>query len=195
MKFSPAGMVELPRISQPVSPHISKLSYRTRLITSRGEFSGIMVIKKMAEEEYRVACFSELGMSYFEAALGPGDHPYHLEFKGLSPFLATEKTAAALYTCLNLLLVPGKVLTRSQPVKDAGGSFWVRSGLENEIHYFGQVDGQGHIVRSYFSMDGKRPGLEMEMVYPPEDPGHPMSVILKDRKGRMVMELTAIERG
>jgi hypothetical protein len=99
-----AGMT----ISTPISSGIEKISFKTVLTSGEKEYSGIMVIKKMADDEYRIAFFNEVGMSYLEGSFQGEEYPWNLSCNSVSPFLSSKKILNDLETALNLLLVPGE---------------------------------------------------------------------------------------
>ena len=186
-------MVELPRISLPVSLEVEKMSYKAKVSIGQNEYSGIMVIKKMSTQEYRIAYFSEVGMSYLEGAMGPGNYPYSMNIKSISPFLTGKKTIEGLTMSLNMMLVPAAAIQESEVMKDTDEQLWLRAPLSNGRSYWGKIDKKGHIDRAYFSLKGKpEAGLQIILGYDVNVAGYPSHVKVVDKKGGVILELISL---
>jgi hypothetical protein len=88
-----------------------------------------MVIKKMAGNEYRVAYFSEVGMSYLEGTFRGETYPWKLNCNQVSPFLSTGNTIKDLESAFNLLLVAGN----PKPVRVKPGEVYCVEGTPSKI--------------------------------------------------------------
>ncbi len=193
-RFIQTGMIEVPGISLPVGPGTVKMSYRTRLFSASGEISGILLIKKMDGDAYRIAFFSEMGMSYFEATMGPESYPYSLSFNNLNPLLARGNSIESLETLLNQLLIPGKVLNNAKAVRDENGKTWLKAALDDGRYYFGSLDAQGHLVQSFFSKKDKpEGGIQADLEYQPEVEGMPVHARLTGKRGEVVIDMQVLE--
>lgn len=186
----PVGMVEVPEIRFPVSPGVEKMSYKARLETDRGDFTGIMVIKKMDDKEFRVAFFSELGMSYLEGAMAGTSYPYTLEINSTSPFLSSSRILNNLKASLNLLLVRKSDLVSLDILKDEGMNLWIKGKTTGGSYYWGRLDSLGKVNKAYFSKGSRqRSGLEAHFEYGDENSEVLSFIEISNKRGGVLLSL------
>jgi len=119
-------------ILSPAMPGIEKVTFRAILSARGQEYSGMMVIKQMSGNEYRVAFFSEVGMSYLEGSLKGEDYPWALTCNSVSPLLSSTTVLKNLETSLNLLLVPGN----QNSIKTEPGYVYGEEDYPSKIFYY-----------------------------------------------------------
>lgn len=185
--FTTVGMVELPQVKLPVDEKIDKISYRMDLETKRGRFSGILVIKRMADET-RLAFFSEVGMSYFEASL-QGAFPCTLVMRSINPLISSSKTTGQLETAMNLLLVKRYDMRSGEVYRDEEMYYWTVGLAGDGSEYWAKLDEEGYIIRAY--LDDDKP-LTATFSYPGSESGYPSRIEYFDRRERLVITLVEI---
>lgn len=113
-----AGSDDRP-VALPAFADTEKVTYKA-ILTVRGvDYSGLMMIKAV-EDEYRIAFFSEVGMSYLEGSLQGESYPRRLACRTLSPFLSSRTTLKDLEAALNLLLAPPAPMSGDSEHRPAG---------------------------------------------------------------------------
>lgn len=165
------------------------MSYKAHLSVPRGKYTGIMVIKKMNEREFRVAFFSEMGMSYFEGTWSGTSYPADLKINSINPFLSSSSIRNTLEAGLNLLLIrPGDLLD-IDVFKDKDMNLWVKGITTGGGYYWGQVHHNGRVTRAYLANEKK---AQARFEYPSEEVEYPSVIEVKDTKSKTIMLLNRI---
>lgn len=193
IQWMPAGMAEMPKLQMPLSEEAGKLSYKTSLNTGRGELSGMTIIKKMDNGEFRIAFFNEVGMSYFEGSLGNSGYPSSLNYNSINP-LVPARSREYIEMALNLLLVPASTLQKGELVRDQAMNLWLKSAVNDQEKYFGKIDTQGRIEKAFFSRGRKgKSELEARIFYESDQASFPSLIRLEDPKGQVFLEMETID--
>jgi hypothetical protein len=179
-------MVELPKIQLPVDKEVQKLTYKISLSAKSGEFSGIMIIKRMPDSAFRIAFFSEIGMSYLEGNMS-GNFPYDLEIRTVNPFISGARTLQNLETALNLLLAHKANFISVDVLRDEDNRYWINTKTTGNKLFWGRVDTSGKIDRAFLN---KRKKFEALFTY--GDDSYPKKVECSGKRGELVILMTAL---
>ena len=60
-------------------PFFNKALYKVKIEVYGNEFNGLMMIKEVSKEYYKVAFFNEIGLNFFDFELKPSNDPNRLE--------------------------------------------------------------------------------------------------------------------
>jgi hypothetical protein len=176
-------MVELPEVRFPVDSRVTKMTYKAMLTTKRGVYSGIMVIKRMEDNSFRIAFFSEVGMGYLEASM-EGTYPYELEVRSISPFISSSKVVQNIEESLNLLLASKENMVSGDVYKDEENRYWISAETTGENRYWGRIEDTGKVDRAFLKKGNK---MEAEFSYS-NDP-HPSIAKIMDKNDHLVLVL------
>ena len=165
-----AGLAELPEFRMPVSEAVDMMRYKASLESPRGKVTGIMVIKRMPDSTFRIAYFSEVGMSYLEGSMG-GHHPFPLEVRSINPLISSRKTTHILETAFNLLLMRKKDMDAGSIYEDEDSNPWIVGETSGGNQYWGRLDGEGRVEKAFLGTDRKTTAI-----FNYEDEAYPIEV-------------------
>lgn len=82
---------------------LNKMTFKAKIIFHENELSGLMMIKKSEDGNYKIAFYSELGMTYLEGILiNPAKHG-KLIIKNIIPVLNHKPFTKSLEKCMQLI--------------------------------------------------------------------------------------------
>jgi len=83
-----------------------KVTFKATLNAGKSTYSGVLVIRKVSDQEYRAAFFSEVGMTFVEGSLWCENQSSQWTTRQVNPFLASKNTVKDLEQAFGLLLCP-----------------------------------------------------------------------------------------
>jgi hypothetical protein len=179
-------MVDLPGLHLPVETTVEKITYKAWFDTDRGEFSGMMIIKKMSLTSYRVAFFNEVGMSYLDGEIDILEYPYKINVNSINPLFSSTQTVETLDNCLNLLLIRKRDLKAVYMYRDKEIRFWMDGKTKAGNSYWGRMDSDGKIDKAYFDTQSD---LKADFEYDTDIKSFPSAMVVKYKGKKDVFSL------